>query len=90
MGFQSEAYTGEFLYTTLCFIDCLDPVLGFRISSLQSVLEWRQPGIKLDDTWRGKLVRRVKFLGTRVIRTSAVFRNLEWCTSRRIRIQRVC
>lgn len=48
-------YSRELFNTTLGVVDLLDPVLGFRVSLLEGVLERTEPGVKLDDTYLQKL-----------------------------------
>lgn len=45
------ACLGELGQATFCLINGLDPILGSGDSSLQHVLEGREPGIDLQDTW---------------------------------------
>lgn len=57
--YLEAACLGELGQTTFCLVDLLDPVPGSGDSSLQHVLEGREPGVNLQDTWgQGQLYTR--------------------------------
>ena len=43
-------YLGKLLKATFGVVYTLDPILSFRVPSLQGVAERGQPGVQLDDT----------------------------------------